>query len=393
MHRTEKQSTTLQVPAMNVTPQGYLKFYEDQNQDPPLLIVEAKGLLNEEQYKIIFLFLLCVLHVTNITAIIGNSLNIAVFVKLGFSEPSNISLTALAVSDLTCVLLSFSADVIFMLDYEGSRLPFNPINVAFLTSSGLWSFVNRTVAWITAFISFERCLCILLPLKVKRLVTRKTTLLAMLIIGVLTICPYFFIFLRHKFVWIFYPDLNATILDVARIDKTHVVLIQKIIFVICGVLQPLLAFLGVIVCTIFLVIHLRKVSIWRKSVTSAKAQCGDNFGENDETSKSDTQRRPSPKEDRLVRMVVVIAVIFVVSFTPTCVMLLFAVLVDEFSLFGVYKRMYMACGLSTFLTQSLSSSVNIVIYYNMASKFRSALRCILRLDCEDQKTFRNFQIS
>ncbi|GFO27831.1 chemosensory receptor a [Plakobranchus ocellatus] len=385
MPHTEEQNTTLLFRTINLASHNSLQLDEDHSQDPPLLIGEATGLLNEEQYEKVFLFLLCALHVSNITAIIGNSLNIAVFVKLGFSEPSNISLTALAVSDLTGVLLSFSADVIFMLDYEGSNLPFNAINVAFLTSCGLWAFLNRTVAWITAFISFERCLCILVPLKVKRLVTPKRTLLAMLIIGTLTICPYFFSCFRYKLVWIFSQDLNATILDVARVDDKYIILIQKIIFVICGVLQPVLAFLCVIVCTFFLVVHLRKVSTWRKSVTSATVQCGDNSGENAETSQSVTQNRLPSKEDRLVRMVVVIAVIFVVSFTPTCLMLLFAALVDEFSLFGVYKRMYMVCGLSTFLTQSLSGSVNILIYYTMASKFRSALRQLLRLDCEDQK--------
>ncbi|GFN84053.1 hypothetical protein PoB_001055900 [Plakobranchus ocellatus] len=96
----------------------------------------------------------------------------------------------------------------------------------------------------------------------------------MLIIGTLTICPYFFAYWRHKFVWVFYPDLDATILDVALLDDKYIVLIQKIVFVTCGVIQPVLAFVSAIVCTIFLVIHLRKVSNWRTSVTFAKGQCG-----------------------------------------------------------------------------------------------------------------------
>ncbi|GFO45476.1 chemosensory receptor b [Plakobranchus ocellatus] len=206
MHHTEGLNTTLRFATTNLTPRESLQLYEDQRLDPPMLIVEAPGLLNQEQYEKIFLILLCALQVTNIAAFIGNSLNVAVFVKLGFSEPSNISLTALAASDLTCVLLSFGTGVIFMLEYKGASLPFHAINVAFLTSSSLLAFVNRTVAGITAFISFERCLCILLPLKVKRFITPKTTLLAMLIIGTLTICPYFFAYWRHKFAWVFYPD-------------------------------------------------------------------------------------------------------------------------------------------------------------------------------------------
>ncbi|GFN79769.1 hypothetical protein PoB_000627500 [Plakobranchus ocellatus] len=53
-------------------------------------------------------------------------------------------------------------------------------------------FLSKTVAWITAFISFEKCFCILFSLKVRRLITSRGTFVDMLIITLLTFCPSFF---------------------------------------------------------------------------------------------------------------------------------------------------------------------------------------------------------
>ncbi|GFO43404.1 chemosensory receptor a [Plakobranchus ocellatus] len=325
------------------------------------------------------------MQLSHIAAFIGNSLSIAVFIKLGFSESSNISLTALAVADLVCVVSAFWSNLCFLLNFRQSILPFNATNMALLTGSGLWAFVSRTVAWITAFISLERCLCILVPLKVKRIITPRSTLIAMVCICALTFCPFLSSFFTYSFVWVYYFHLNATILDVVPSSNKYAILLEKIVFVVCGVIQPLVAFSIVLVCTVFLVVQLRKMSSWRKSVTSAKGHWGHNSGENPASSAPAVQDRISQKEERLVRMVVVIAITFIACFTPTCVMLLCSTVFEELYFFGVYRRLFVVCGMIAILGQSVSGSVNIVIYYIMTSRFRSSLRCILGLDRQEEK--------
>ncbi|GFN90155.1 chemosensory receptor a [Plakobranchus ocellatus] len=361
-----------------------LQVWQDQSKDPSVY-TPATGFLNDRQFGIILLALLSISQLCSVVAIISNSLNITVFVRLGFSEPSNISLVALAASDLACVVLSIWTNSCYLLRSMDVRLPFDATNVSFLTGSAPWAFISRTVAWITAFISFERCLCILVPLKVKKLITSKSTFTAMIIIVIFTCFPFLYVVLRNRFAWIFYPYLNATILDVVPIDNENFIQIGYIVVVCCGVIQPLLAFFIVLMCTIFLVITLKKLSSWRKSVTSAKSQWQHKPGENPASNSPPAQDRMSQKEKRLVRMVVAIAAIFIVSYTPTCIMLVFSVIFDEFTYFGVYKRMYIVCGLATFFTQTVSGGVNILIYYNMASKFRSALRSILCLDLQEKE--------
>ncbi|GFO28774.1 chemosensory receptor a [Plakobranchus ocellatus] len=367
--------------------------YQDQMTDNPFHLWDdndsiihtlASGFLSDEQFYIILLFIIYTLQLINICAIIANSLIIAVFVKLGFSEPSNISLTALAFCDFTMAVLYTWNNLCFWLTYHNVRLPFHGVNVTTLTGGAQWSFLSSTVAWITAFISFERCLCILFPLKVRRLITPRGTFVTMLIIILLTIAPSFFIYIRYKFVWEFNPYLNMTILNTIPVNSEIGILFEKFSFVICGVIQPLLAFSTMLICTVLLVVQLRKISSWRMSVTSAKSQTVQ-LEENPAASSSAAEARISQKEERLVRMVVAIATIFIVSYVPTCIGVLCYVVFDEFNHFGVYKRLSIVSGYIISYGQPISGSVNILIYYKMASKFRSVFRRLVHLDRPEQK--------
>ncbi|GFO28795.1 chemosensory receptor a [Plakobranchus ocellatus] len=382
VHSTEEENTT-RYPALEQMTDNPFHLWEDHSKDSSILTL-ASGILSEKQFYIIFLFLIFTSQVINNCAIIASSLSIAVFVKLGFSEPSNISLTTLAICDFTLAVLLTWNNLCFWLTYHNVPLPFHAVNVTFLTGGAQWVFLRSTIAWITAFISFERCLCILCPLKVRRLITPKGTFVAMLIIILLTFCPSFFLYMRYKFVWVFNPYLNITILNTLPVNSELAILFEKISFLLCGVIQPVLAFLIVLICTVVLVVQLKKISSWRLSVTSAKS-LRIQPEENRAAGSSAAEARVSQKEERLVRMVVAIATIFILSYIPTCIMLLCYVVFDEFNLFGVYSRLFIVSGYIISLGQPISGSVNILIYYKMASKFRSVFRRLVRLDRLEQE--------
>ncbi|GFO50152.1 chemosensory receptor a [Plakobranchus ocellatus] len=206
----------------------------------------------------------------------------------------------------------------------------------------------------------------------------------MFIIILLTFCPSFYTYVRYKFEWVFNPNLNETILNTTPVNSQFAILFEKISLVICGVIQPLLAFLIVLICTVLLVVQLRKISSWRMSVTSAKSQRLQPE-ENPAASSSAAEARISQKEERLVRMVVAIATIFIVSYIPTCILILCYFVFDEFNLFGVNSRLFIVAGYIISLGQPISGSVNILIYYKMASKFRSVFRRLVCLDRQEQE--------
>ncbi|GFN74547.1 chemosensory receptor b [Plakobranchus ocellatus] len=267
---TEEDNTT-RYPALNQMTDNAFHLWKDHSKDSSMLSL-ASGILSDEQFYVTSLFMVYTSQIINNCAIIANIFSIAVFVKLGFSEPSNFSLTALAVCDFTLAVLYTWGNLCFWLTYHNVRLSFHSANVSYLTGGAQWAYLSTTVAWITAFISFERCLCIIFPLKVKRLITPRGTFVAILIIILLTFCPSFFTYIRYTFVWVFNPYLNKTILNIIPVNSEFAILFEKISIVICGVIQPILAFSIVLICTMLLVVQLRKISSWRLSVTSAKSQ-------------------------------------------------------------------------------------------------------------------------
>ncbi|GFO00242.1 hypothetical protein PoB_002674700 [Plakobranchus ocellatus] len=102
-----------------------------------------------------------------------------------------------------------------------------------------------------------------------------------------------------------------------------------------------------------LVVQLRKISSWRLSVTSAKRQRVQPE-EHPASSSSAAEARIPQKEERLVRMVVAITTIFILSYIPTCIMLLCYAVIDEFNMFGLYRRLSILSGYRISLGQLIS---------------------------------------
>ena len=119
----------------------------------------------------------------------GNVLIIITYTKIGFSESINISYFALGISDILCVIfLSWNA-ICFLPAFSAANVPFKPLEFVIPTGGFTSDIFQKTTAWITAFISFERCLCVVFPLKIKAIVKRRRTVGVIVIIFVLTVLP------------------------------------------------------------------------------------------------------------------------------------------------------------------------------------------------------------
>ena len=318
-------------------------------------------------------------QVFSIGGVITNVINIAVFVKLGFNETSNISLLTLALCDLLSTILTIWGTLCVTPGFSDAELPFLPTEIAQLTGGALSMFVLRCSAWVTAFISFERCLCILIPLNVKKWVTPKMSTAVVLAISITTIGPYIGVHWRWTFMWKFLPARNATILGATVVDTPFLNLKEKIDFIVFGAIQPIIAFFTVLVCTVFLVVYLRRSSQWRKSMASA----GGKTGGGDNSFQFQMKQNISRKEEKVVRLVTSIATIFIVCYTPNTLMILHMAIFPSFSLFGQHRNTFLMIYLVSVLANSVSASVNIFIYYNMGTRYRNALRLMFHFDSED----------
>ncbi|XP_012943213.1 neurotensin receptor type 2-like [Aplysia californica] len=285
--------------------------------------------------------------------IIFNAVNIYVFFKQGFKDTVNITLFSLAVSDMGALVALLWASVCFNPLFAQSVLPVVYQDLVYITSGWPTTIFARISSWITAFVTFERCLCIALPLKVKTIITPRRTIyvIVSIYIGVAAcVAPVFYsISLGPKYI----SEVNMTMIGIVYIS--HGVFIEGISLLI-SVFSQLVSFFSVIVCTVILVQTLLIKSRWRQSSSSAAKQ-----------------ESLSNRDMKVVKMVLSIAVIFIVCFSPSAASIFAMMSVTEYSIDGEYQNMFLLIWAISFLLVVTNSAVNIFVYYNMSSKFKEII--------------------
>ncbi|GFS10364.1 chemosensory receptor B [Elysia marginata] len=247
-------------------------------------------------------------------------------------------------------------------------------------------FFARSTSLITAFITFERCLCIAVPLKVKSIITPTRTryIIASIFffIGVSVVPIYYAISLGEVFV----EDRNRTLYAIVYRPGGQDV--EAVCFALTEFAQ-LSSFVLVIVFTAILIRNLLKKSRWRREAAGlGTSRGGHGAGTPAEFSSTQTITRAAEQEtgaptqadksanrDRRVMVLVLsIACIFIACFLPSASNLVVIILLPDYNITGRYKNMFQVTGAICNTCESINSSVNIFVYYNMSSRYRAEFR-------------------
>lgn len=302
-------------------------------------------------------------------SVFSNILNMIVFVKDGFQVSINISLVALAFADLSSGLTLLWYTICLNPLFKKADLPFLPSEIEPLTSGIPHAIAMNATGWLTAFITLERCLCVVFPLNVKDILSRTRTkvIVAIIFIGVIGGQMPSYYTLRMG--WRFVPERNKTLLGLYVIENSEE--IDKITFYITNVTAPVLSFMIVIASSIILSIQLTLKSKWRQKSATAKPS--------DEKSGKQSASSLSPRDWKVVKMITIIAIIFIISFTPYVLISTVMASEPQFRFYGKYRYIFSICvSIGSFL-ESLNASSNIFIYYTMSTKYKNTIRGIFRL--------------
>ncbi|XP_012941609.1 growth hormone secretagogue receptor type 1-like [Aplysia californica] len=285
--------------------------------------------------------------------IVANVINLIVFIRQGFKDTMNISLFSLAISDIGALTPTLWATVGFNPLFVNVDLPYNAQEVVYLTAGWPHICFSRISGWITAFIMLERCLCIAVPLKVKTMITVKRTVIALVSIYVTMIGAMLPVFYALRLEPRYSPLKNETKFRTVYIPNGFA--IESVVFLIFSFSQ-FISLSVVIICTILLVKTLITKSKWRKSTSSS--------GDHDSFSNRDK---------KVVKLVLCIAIIFIVCLLTGAIINVAQSLEPEFNITGKYRDLFVLIwSLFSFLSAA-NSAVNIFVYYNMSSKYKQIL--------------------
>ncbi|XP_005092843.1 neuropeptides capa receptor-like [Aplysia californica] len=324
--------------------------------------VEFSGLINDQtRYLLEVIFFTGFTGSISFLGTIANIINIVVFCKQGFSDSVNISFLALAISDVGSLVTLVWQGVCFNPYFHKADIPFESRDVQYLTAGWPHVCFARITSWITAFITFERCLCISVPLKVKLIITSKRTLYinaGIFLTMFASVSPvYYAINIGPKF----FPGRNETLLGL--VYKPDGADIENVSFSI-NVFAQLSSVLFVIICTCVLIHNLVLKSKWRKSTQSSAATARSAASGSGESGMSS-------KEKRVVKLVTLISCIFIACFLPSAVNLILMISSDDYSIVGKYRNMFQVSWSMLNTLEATNCSVNICVYYTMSSKYRA----------------------
>ncbi|GFN83235.1 chemosensory receptor a [Plakobranchus ocellatus] len=119
-------------------------------------------IISDEVRSILFVILVKGLQLIFASfGIFSNMVNIIVYIKMGFSETSSITMTALSLADLFTELWLLLMAASLHVRFEDG-LPLS-VTIMYLLSTASNAVLGYG-SWITAIISAERCLCIVFPM-------------------------------------------------------------------------------------------------------------------------------------------------------------------------------------------------------------------------------------
>ncbi|KAK3768672.1 hypothetical protein RRG08_065966 [Elysia crispata] len=265
-------------------------------------------------------------QIISVFGVVANIINIVVFIKQGFGEAMTVTLTGLAVADLGTVISQVWLSICWnpWFHYDRLRLPFRPLQIVYLSAGHPRLSSVRTSAWILSLATFERCLCITLPFKVRQIITPYRARVFVIVVFVVnTACavPFYY---TSRIVQFFDSYLNRSYLvltftkDRQQIDN---------VFFAISVSLSVIPFLAVTIFTVVLVYSLDKASKWRESVKSSdtisnqigvkKRQTKQCAGNTDDAKK--TQLQQANKNKRAAKMVTLISTVFIACNLPNTV--------------------------------------------------------------------------
>ena len=297
----------------------------------------------------------------------ANVFNMAVFYKQGLKERVNLCLFALSLADelyLIQILFFYGEQVHLQFTTSES---FGPL-MRFMVNNNLvgffgFYFVSQV---LSAIIASERCLCVLSPLRSQTLLQTKT--MAVIITGVFLVVVgfYFVMAQRYRVGCVFDPTSNTAMYTLipAKFYLQHEQLINYLDGFVYGAAIPGFVVVVVTTTTIITAMKIRQAAAWRASTSSASGS-------------SSSSSSISPQELALTKMLIGIAVLFIVCVSPVALFRLAWLFLPEMNL-GRRNHNFYATGL--WIMEALScvnSSFNFFVYYTIGSRYRETFRSLL----------------
>ena len=308
----------------------------------------------------------------------ANIINMAVYYKQGLKERVNLCLFALSLADelyLIQVMFLFGEQIHLQFTTQER---YGPV-VRFMANNNLagffaFSFVSQI---LSAIIASERCLCVLSPLRFQTLLQTRTMAIIIVAVYVVPLGFYFVMATRYRIACVFDLTSESVVYIGATSEfyRNHEKLINYLDSFVYGAGIPMVVIVVVTTATIITAIKIRRAAAWRAGTSSANGR-----------SLSSSSSPISPKELVLTRMLIGVAVLFIVCISPLALFRIVSLFLPDMNIGGRYHNLYLTRHSIAETLSYANATFNIFVYYTMGLRYREAFWGLLGRKRRDKAT-------
>ncbi|KAK0062315.1 G-protein coupled receptor C02B8.5 [Biomphalaria pfeifferi] len=284
--------------------------------------------------------------------VVGNLINIVVFLKMRLVDSITLCFFFLSCSDLLSLLFLFALR--FTTDFMPEDVRMDGLTIAYVIVF-YYLMLYDVSQMLTSYIALQKCCCVALPFTFKSTFTRLRSSLVAACVAVSAIVMYLPIFTAQGIQVI---SDNATTRLTLWTTSSRSDVILAINF--WGLLLPSVCQILVVASLIILASSLRSSSHFHKSIS----QKGDD--------KVAPERRATKggKETQAVYVTSFVALIYVLCNTPRLMISYASLIEPEFNLFQLYTEIYIALNIFRNTIEAINTSLNIFVFLKFNRKYR-----------------------
>ncbi|CAL1546410.1 unnamed protein product, partial [Lymnaea stagnalis] len=332
-------------------------------------------LVSDDQFAAIEGLYSAVGTIVSIIGLVTNAITIKTFVAMGADDGVTVSFLCLSSAEFVCFLallgqeLSMTLWVIEMI--SGYRIVFFIQPMAFNNFFGnIRNCLFTIPVLMTVYLSVAKCMCVVKPLHFKNMFSVRQTLWIMAGFCVFAIVSYVPIFAS-----IGVPELYD-----GNINKTRPMLwispeldvIKNVVWTMRDSVPCFASEVIIIICIYVMSDSLMRATKFRASSTSGgmSASIRDSHHKYGKHVKGNTSQLGG-SELQVIKQVVLISVVYIVGNTPKIVVFLAMSVVPDLRIGQRHQNLVVVIANTRELIEMIMSAVNIFIYYEYNSKFRS----------------------
>ena len=309
--------------------------------------------------------------------LLSNVTNIVVFLKVGVKDSVSTLLLTLSFSDFA-FLGVFSPTIIRNSFSRFGTYQIHSLSVInFIFFWPAFTFYGYS-AYISVFLGVTRCACVAMPLQFKSVFTVKRTVAALLVLFCSDVLLHLPMLTAYRLGWVRDPSTNKSSLSLVK-DSWEVLLYkQKINDTLNKNVIPWVTFIIMIASVALLSFKLFESSKVRSSAYNAPNT--DDKPCNSSETKPTNSHKLSPKDVKVVQSVILVCSMFIVAQLPRLIYTPIRSFSSEFYALGHLRYLAGIWMKVEWTFMMMNASLNIFVYFNYNSKFKTVFRSLLNLN-------------